>query len=68
MTIKKSSDFHNEVIDFSHNKKLLTISGRKILDLTNNNPTVKKIFLRGCQIVDGDQDIFFDSLSSNLVL
>lgn len=66
--VYKSSDFHNEVLDFSHNKKLLTISGSKILNLVNSNPTIKKIRLKGCQIANGEQDIFFDALSSNLVL
>lgn len=67
-TLKRSSDFQNVIIDLSYNKKLLTISGKKIFDISNSNPTVKKIYLRGCQISNNDQDIFFDALSSNLVL
>lgn len=66
--IVKSSDFQNEVLDFSYNSKLLTISGSKVLNLINSNPTVKKVYIKGCQIANGEQDIFFDALSSNLVL
>lgn len=66
--IIKSSDFKNEILDFSYNTKLLTINGSKTLNLINSNPTVKKLYLKGCQIANGDQDIFFDALSSNLAL
>ena len=67
-TIQKSSDFYNEVIDFSYNKKLLTIGDERIFNLINNNPTVKKLILKGCQISNREQDIFLDALSSNLCL
>lgn len=67
-SIYKCSDFQNEILDFSYNSKLLTISGSKIINLTNNNPSVKKIYLKGCQIANGEQDIFFDALSSNMVI
>lgn len=51
--ILKSSDFYNEVIDFSYNKKLLTISGVNVINMINNNPTIKKLYLRGCQVANG---------------
>jgi|688.fasta_scaffold398019_1 hypothetical protein len=52
----------------SYNKKLLTINGSKILNLLNSNPSIKKLNLKGCQVSNEDQDIFFDALSSNLAL
>jgi len=53
-TIYKSSDFFNEILDFSYNKKLLTIGDERILNLINNNPTIKKLHLKGCQIANGE--------------
>ena len=66
--IEKSSDLYNEVLDFSHNTKLTAIGGSKTMNLINNNPSIKKLYLRGCEVLADDQETFFDSLSSNLVI
>ena len=66
--IEKSSDLYNQVLDFSYNTKLTTISGGKSLNMINNNPSIKKLILRGCEVSPDDQEAFFDALSSNLCL
>ena len=51
--IDKSSDLYNEILDFSFNEKIVSIGGSKILNLLNNNPTLKKLYLKGCYIAEG---------------
>ena len=67
-SIEKSSDLYNEVLDFSYNTKLTEIGGSKTLNFINNNPSINKLILRGCEVAVDDQDTFFDALSSNLCL
>lgn len=38
------------------------------MNTLNNNPTLKKLYLKGSYITEGDEDTFFESLKSNLTL
>ena len=67
-SIEKSSDLCNEILDFSFNEKIVSIGGSKILNLLNNNPTIKKLYLKGCYIAEGQEKEFFEFLKSNLTL
>ena len=66
--IEKSSDLCFEILDFSFNEKIVSIGGSKMLNLLNNNPTLKKVYLKGAYIAEGEEKDFFQSLKSNLTL
>jgi hypothetical protein len=67
-TIEKSSDLQIEIIDFSYNKGMAHTKGAHMLNIINNNPAIKKLYLRGCQVPENELNQFFDALSSNLCL
>ena len=56
------------IIDFSYNSKLISISGPKIFGLTNANPSLKKLILKGCYVSLGEEGEFFEGLASNMCL
>lgn len=66
--LNAAGTLYHEVIDFSYNAKMISISGPKIFTLANANPSVKKITLRGCYILLGEEDEFFQGLSNNMCL
>lgn len=66
--INAASTLYHEVIDCSYNTKLISISGSKIFAWTNANPSVKKLTLKGCYVLLGEEDEFFQGLSNNMCL
>lgn len=68
LMINAASTLYHEVIDCSFNSKLISISGPKIFTLTNANPSVKKLILKGCYVLLGEEDEFFQGLSNNMCL
>jgi len=55
-TINASSRLYHEVIDFSFNAKMMSIGGSKIFALANANPSLKKLTLKGCYVLLGQED------------
>ena len=53
--INAASTLYHEVIDFSYNAKLISISGSKIFNLANSNPSIKKVMLKGCYVMLGEE-------------
>jgi hypothetical protein len=51
--VNAANTLYHEVIDCSFNAKLISISGSKIFALTNANPSVKKLTLKGCYVLLG---------------
>jgi hypothetical protein len=66
--INAAGTLYHETIDFSYNSKLISISGTKIFTLTNANPSLKKVTLKGCYVLLGEESEFFQGLSSNMCL
>lgn len=66
--INAASTLYHEVIDFSYNSKLISISGPKVFTLTNSNPSLKKLTLKGCYVLLGEEGEFFQGLASNMCL
>jgi hypothetical protein len=66
--INAANTLYHEVIDCSYNSKLISVSGSKIFSLTNANPSVKKLTLKGCYVLLGEEDEFFQGLSNNMCL
>ena len=66
--LNAAGTLYHEVIDCSYNSKLISISGPKIFTWANSNPSVKKISLRGCYVLLGEEDEFFLGLSNNMCL
>ena len=58
----------HQTIDFSYNSKLISISGPKIFTMTNANPSLKKLTLKGCYVSLGEESEFFEGLASNMCL
>lgn len=54
--INAAGTLYHEVIDFSYNSKLINISGPKIFKLTNSNPSLKKLTLKGCYVLLGEEN------------
>ena len=44
----------HETIDFSYNAKLISVSGTKLFAMTNANPSIKKLTLKGCYVSLGE--------------
>ena len=38
------------------------------MKVLNDNPVVKKLYLRGCYIAESEENAFFESLKANLAL
>lgn len=51
--INAASTLYHEVIDLSYNSRLVSISGTKVFSLTNANPSVKKLIIKGCYVLLG---------------
>lgn len=66
--INAASTLYHEIIDLSYNSKLINISGPKIFTLTNANPSIKKLTLKGCYVLLGEESEFFQGLASNMCL
>ncbi len=66
--ISAAGTLYHEVIDFSYNSKLISISGPKIFTLTNANPSLKKLTLKGCYVLLGEENEFFQGLAANMCL
>jgi hypothetical protein len=66
--INAAGTLYHEVIDFSYNSKLISISGPKIFTLTNANPSLKKLTLKGCYVLLGEENEFFQGLAANMCL
>ena len=50
---------NQELIDFSYNSKMMGIEGSKIITMCDNNPSIKKLILKGSYIIEGDEAVFF---------
>jgi len=66
--INAASTLYHEVVDFSHNSKLVSISGAQVFKWTDANPSVKKLIIKGCYVLYGEEDEFFQGLSNNMCL
>ncbi len=54
--VNAANTLYHEAIDLSYNSKLISISGSKIFSLTNSNPSVKKLIMKGCYVLLGEED------------
>jgi hypothetical protein len=66
--INAAGTLSHESIDFSYNAKLISISGNKLFTMTNANPSLKKLTLKGCYVALGEEGEFFEGLASNMCL
>lgn len=51
--IQSASNLYQEVIDYSYNSKLTSIGQGKIFNSINTNPSIKKLILKGCYVLEG---------------
>lgn len=50
--IQAASNLYHEVIDYSYNSKLTSIGQGKLFNSVNNNPSIKKLVLKGCYVLE----------------
>lgn len=66
--IEAASNLYHEEIDFSYNKRLMSLGDGRIFSLLNNNPSIKKLLVKGSYVQDGEEDRFFEAFTNNLCL
>lgn len=68
IVITASSILSHEVIDLSYNAKLMSLGNGHIFKLLNDNPSVKKLILKGCIAQMGNEEKLFENFTSSMCL